>query len=290
MKVYILVGVVLLLLVLWTLRRPEFFQDTDRIKGPPYSSADATAIVALMPSDMVETLTSQKGSSDASRLIDGQITQLFTQFWTQKYQPASTPLSSGDIDGFLANVSTSPLTKEDVRTLMIAYFVTAPHGAVNVTSAGTSSGPTGGTGGTGPTGGSGATGSTPLTGSQFDQSVTPGNVMPVGGPIRPELAGPETNVIESTGRVYPDLIGPGGGGPGGGGPAGASSSGATGAGHAPWTGQSTFDFNLFSASQVPGDQDLIENPYLQSAIFSPSTYSAKNEPVPYLADFSAFMR
>jgi hypothetical protein len=112
--------------------------------------------------------------------------------------------------------------------------------------------------------------------------------MPVGGPKRPDFAGPQTNVTESTARVYPDLIGPGGGGAGG--PAGANACGTTNAGSAPWTGQSTFDFNLFSASQVPGDQDLIQNPYLQSATFSPSTYSAKNEPVPYLADFSAFMK
>ena len=52
MKVSILIGLFLVLLVLWTLRRPEFFQDTDKIKGPPYSAADAAAIVALMPSRM----------------------------------------------------------------------------------------------------------------------------------------------------------------------------------------------------------------------------------------------
>ena len=112
--------------------------------------------------------------------------------------------------------------------------------------------------------------------------------MPVGGPVRPAFAGPQTNIVASTPLVYPDLIGPGGGGSSSMlGPAGAPAGGPPGG---TWSGQSTFDFNLFSASQVPGDQDLIQNPYLQSATYSASIYSAKNEPVPYLADFSAFMR
>jgi len=114
--------------------------------------------------------------------------------------------------------------------------------------------------------------------------------MPVGGPIKPSFNGTEDNIVSSTALIYPDLIGPAGGSAGGsaGGPQGASAGGPAGG---PWSGQSTFDFNLFSAtSQVPGDQDLIQNPYLQSAAYSASTYSAKNEPVPYLADFSAFMR
>ena len=40
------------------------------------------------------------------------------------------------------------------------------------------------------------------------------------------------------------------------------------------------------SSRVPGDQDLFPNPYLE---FTPSSGSSKTEPVPYLADFSAFL-
>jgi hypothetical protein len=40
------------------------------------------------------------------------------------------------------------------------------------------------------------------------------------------------------------------------------------------------------ASKVPGDQDLFPNPYVE---FTPSSGSSKTEPVPYLADFSAFL-
>ena len=39
-------------------------------------------------------------------------------------------------------------------------------------------------------------------------------------------------------------------------------------------------------SRVPGDQD----PYNTNTNFTPSTYSSKPEPVPFLTDFSAFMK
>jgi hypothetical protein len=39
-------------------------------------------------------------------------------------------------------------------------------------------------------------------------------------------------------------------------------------------------------SRSPGDQDLFPNPYVE---FTPSSGSSKTEPVPYLADFSAFL-
>lgn len=41
-------------------------------------------------------------------------------------------------------------------------------------------------------------------------------------------------------------------------------------------------------SRVPGDQDLIPDPYRVASAFSTSTYSSKTEPVPFLTDFSAF--
>ena len=42
----------------------------------------------------------------------------------------------------------------------------------------------------------------------------------------------------------------------------------------------------FGSSRVPGDKDLFPNPYAE---FTPSTGSSKTEPVPFLADFSAFL-
>jgi hypothetical protein len=41
------------------------------------------------------------------------------------------------------------------------------------------------------------------------------------------------------------------------------------------------------ASKVPGDKDLVQNPYQE---FTPSIGSYKTEPVPFLSDFSAFQK
>jgi hypothetical protein len=43
-------------------------------------------------------------------------------------------------------------------------------------------------------------------------------------------------------------------------------------------------------SRVPGDMDLIPDPYRVNSSFSTSTYTSKTEPVPFLTDFSAFMK
>ena len=46
-------------------------------------------------------------------------------------------------------------------------------------------------------------------------------------------------------------------------------------------------FGMSRTSAVPGDQDLFPNPYQE---FTASIGSAKTEPVPFLSDFSAFLR
>jgi hypothetical protein len=43
-------------------------------------------------------------------------------------------------------------------------------------------------------------------------------------------------------------------------------------------------------SRQPGDQELIPDPYRVSQSYSASSYSSKNEPVPFLTDFSAFFK
>jgi hypothetical protein len=43
-------------------------------------------------------------------------------------------------------------------------------------------------------------------------------------------------------------------------------------------------------SRQPGDMDLVPDPYRVSQSYSPSSYSSKNEPVPFLTDFSAFQK
>lgn len=46
----------------------------------------------------------------------------------------------------------------------------------------------------------------------------------------------------------------------------------------------------FPNSRVPGDKDLIPDPYRVSQTFSSSSYSSKTEPTPFLTDFSAFLK
>lgn len=43
-------------------------------------------------------------------------------------------------------------------------------------------------------------------------------------------------------------------------------------------------------SEVPGDKDLIPDPYRVSQQYSAASYSFKTDPVPFLTDFSAFQK
>jgi hypothetical protein len=52
----------------------------------------------------------------------------------------------------------------------------------------------------------------------------------------------------------------------------------------------TENSRFFPHSRVPGDMDLIPDPYRVSQTFSTSSYSSKTEPVPFLTDFSAFLK
>lgn len=47
---------------------------------------------------------------------------------------------------------------------------------------------------------------------------------------------------------------------------------------------------FFAFSRVPGDQDVIPDPYRLAKTFSASSYSSKTEPAPFLTDFSAFLQ
>lgn len=55
-----------------------------------------------------------------------------------------------------------------------------------------------------------------------------------------------------------------------------------------WSVGSAWNSMFAGTSRVPGDQDLIPNPYLQSTAYSLANGSQKTNPVPFLSDFSAF--
>jgi hypothetical protein len=154
-------------------------------------------------------------------------------------------------------------------------------------------GATGGTGGTGATGATGAATGTGGTGAAGGTTPSPSSVSNRGNIWGPAFTGLGNNAGSGAAgaRDYPTLIGPGptestmveGGGimnlsqnktlP----KSGALPSGA-GTGSDP-------NSRFFGSSRTPGDRDLIPDPNQE---FTPSIGSSKTEPVPYLADFSAF--
>jgi hypothetical protein len=211
--------------------------------------------------------------------------------------------------------------KADVSALLVAYFVTQTQGAANgpllgagatsaqqaaaAAAASTASGystatgyaaslldvgqGTGGTGATGPTGGTGgnSTGGSSTT-QRSNSGTNKGNI------FGPAFTGFGDNAGGGGGlgaRDYPTLIGP----------VAKVSKYVEGAGIANLSQSETLaksgalpsgagtgsDANsrFFGSSRTPGDRDLIPDP---NQVFTPSIGSSKTEPVPYLADFSAF--
>uniref|UniRef100_A0A6C0JI09 Uncharacterized protein n=1 Tax=viral metagenome TaxID=1070528 RepID=A0A6C0JI09_9ZZZZ len=130
LDVFCWVVIGLLLVFLWHSSSVEFFQDTSGIKGPPYTASDATKIVTAMPSTMKAALKTSTGSDDPVRLIQP-ITDIMSDFHAV-YAAATVPLTSANVDTFLqTRAIPSGLTKADVNTLLVAYFVTPTPGSAN---------------------------------------------------------------------------------------------------------------------------------------------------------------
>ena len=125
---WVVVG--LLLVFLWHSSSVEFFQDTPGIRGPPYTASDATRIVNVMPATMKAALKASVRSEDPAQLIQP-ITPLMSDFHAV-YAAATVPLTAAKVDAFLQTEPIpSGLTKADVKTLLVAYFVTPTPGAAN---------------------------------------------------------------------------------------------------------------------------------------------------------------
>ena len=324
-------------LFMWTAR--EGFQDTIALRGPPYGDSDYKSIVGMMPSTLVKALetansavkpvaplstasTADKAryASDLSayhkKLADGKITDIMGDFHTSVYQPATTPLKASDVNTFLATKATTGFlaaNKADIKTLLVAYFVTQPAGAANTPltaaqiAADEYSASTGyddilnalGQGAddsSPPAGGSGSDSSNTTGGSQTFRTSNSGNSK--GNLWGPAFSGMGNNAGFGTGtggaaRDYPTLLGP----------KPVASTMVEGAGimypsqhetivtsgvlpGAAGTGSDP-NSQFFGSSRVPGDKDLFPNPYQE---FTPSVGSSKTEPVPYLSDFSAFSK
>lgn len=67
-------------------------------------------------------------------LLSGDINNVMTSFYSNVYQTSNTPLTSTDVDTFLRTYSMTPFLiahKDDVKALLVAYFVTQAHGPAN---------------------------------------------------------------------------------------------------------------------------------------------------------------
>lgn len=366
---FALVGLVLL----YVFGSREGFQDTNTIKGPPYGESDYSQIARMMPGTLIAAIHDAKPDANPSTtagqrvLVQGDIENIMSVFHTSVYQPASTSLTAGDVDRFLSTYPLTPMVsanKADVKTLLVAYFVTPTHGSANAeltksqknaasyaensgyadilrdiedanngplpppitespdTDSGaarsttgdvfSSGGPFSGQSGTGR--GSGVAAASSMTGNTYGPSgptasltafdffpksgpspAPPGTSLRVKGPSWGGRGQSAASASASSSIPNPFLYGPGSGN--------KSSSGSDGSG---------FGFQLNSGdtsmlpsldslgsnpenqyaptSRVPGDQDLVPNPYLQSTSYSLANNSQKTDPVPFLANFSAFQK
>jgi hypothetical protein len=303
-------------LFLWTIR--ENFQDTATLRGPPYGDSDYPTIVNLMSPTLVTKLQDKflaenpsqnkpdKSTFEGQRqLANGLISELMGDFHRNVYQPATTPLTESNVDTYITQkVSNQFLidNKAEVKKLLIAYFVTQPAGAANAplssaqiasNSQATNSGYSAVLAGVGQTESTGNL----LGGSSGGSSGgSPSNAGGSGNVKKGNIWGPTYSGMgdnagfggesSSSSRNYPTLLGP----------QPKESKMIEGGGIANVSKQTTLPSSastgsdpssqFFGTSRSPGDQDLFPNPYRE---FTPSSGSSKTEPVPYLADFSAFL-
>ena len=135
-----------MILFVWSIR--ENFQDTATLKGPPYSDSDYPIIVNLMSTTLVDKLrdkysaeNSGEGKPDKTtlegqrKIVDGTISSLMGDFHITVYQPATVSLTEANVDTFLNTKATSGFlldNKEEIKKLLVAYFVNQTAGAQNV--------------------------------------------------------------------------------------------------------------------------------------------------------------
>ena len=133
---------------------------------------------------------------------------------------------------------------------------------------------------TGMGGSTSTTASTPIPSTQ-GQSIF-GPAFAGMGEVKPGAS----SVDSSTSTQYPQLLG--------GGVSGTKSkekdAGLLWGAPSPASLGATEESKFLPYSRVPGDMDVIPDPYRVSNTYSSSSYSSKTEPVPFLTDFSAFLR
>jgi hypothetical protein len=326
MKIWILL-VIAGLLLLWGLSR-EGFAETSTIKSPPYFEGEVARIY-LMLSEPSQEILMEKARLEKPNMTDettlaaiagGYVSPAVESFYTTVYAPAKKGLKAADVEKFMRTRTGE--FKEIEKEAITEYFLNqaGPHSSgydAILDEMGQNTSGTGGyagaesVGATGATGasGTGATGTTSgttaggTTGGESVSSAAPNaggaRGRKVFGPVFTELGAPvdggDGSDTSRTNR-YPELLGGMGDTRSVRGPGGIrnpsqnwllSQSGAL-----PSTASLGSDQNssFLPYSRVPGDQDVIPDPYRLSRNYSTASYSSKTDPVPFLTDFSAFLK
>ena len=324
MKIWILLLIAGMLL-LWSFAR-ERFEATQSIKAPPYDDGEKMRIYGMLSvSNQQQLMNKAKedtpDETDEQKLkitAGGFVTPVLEAFFTTIFKPATVAPTEETVNTFMAG-RTSDIAEPE-RNALIEYFINQSGSGTSGSSGyadalaalgqnqgylqSTSAGATGATGSTGappPTSAGPAAGGT--TGGSSDSSPAPNaggvNGRQVFGPVFTSLAAPVPGgegLDTSRTNRYPEVLGGMGDTRSVRGPGGIrnpsqnwllSQSGAL-----PSTASLGSDGNsaYLPYSRVPGDQDLIPDPYRLSRNYSTSSYSSKTDPVPFLTDFSAFFK
>jgi len=164
MRKWVLLG--LLAVLLWfILTQRERFQDTNDIKGiytldgtgsDKFIGSSAEQVIRLMPATLIKALQDAKPKtscptvskpmkqcpadpttgSGAMVLLRGDINDIMVAFYLTVYQRsnATDGIKTSDVDTFLSTYPMTPFltaNKDDVKALLVAYFVTQTHGVAN---------------------------------------------------------------------------------------------------------------------------------------------------------------
>lgn len=211
-------------------------------------------------------------------------------------------VDQADIDGFIATLPNH--SREASIRMMLNTTLTLGVGTANASGYAANLADVGQTAGYSAPAGSGGSATTTgtTTGGSSTSSAGPNNLLPkmggrnVFGPLFTSLGdSSEQGGDSSKTNTYPTLLGPN--------PKPSTRIEGAGVvdpsknytlandGSLPTGAQTGSDENsrFFPTSRVPGDMDVVD-PYRTSQSFQASSYSFKNEPVPFLTDFSAFQR
>jgi hypothetical protein len=278
MKIWILL-ILALLLILWGVR--EGFEATQSIKAPPYGDSEKARIFEMIRMPDQDTLIKKAKAANPSETNQTKLKKTageyvipaIESFFKTVYKPATVSITKEDVKKFMLTRSSDiALIEEDALT---KYFVKRSGYLENQTTA------TSPTPGTKPNG-------LPTTSAQPNSRG--------GGDRRKQVFGPQFTSIGEIGTVpvaggggvdssitnkYPELLG------------GMSKPSKNTDNKFLPTSEglgATEDSKFFPTSRVPGDMDLIPDPYRVSQTFSSASYGSKTEPLPFLTDFSAFLK